>query len=78
MTAPPWGYRLVHLEGDSSGANPLDNPTLTWEFPDGSTQASEAVPAVLDGWSIFSAETPEGAIAATVVDAAGNQGRIEL
>jgi neutral ceramidase len=78
LTAPAWGYRLISLDGSSTGANPLEDPILTWELSDGSTQVSDAEPTSLNGWSVFNAPPPEGAIAATVVDAAGNQGRIEL
>ncbi|RME23043.1 MAG: hypothetical protein D6798_14355, partial [Deltaproteobacteria bacterium] len=78
IEAPPWGWRLVDLDGSSHGANPLLDPTLQWERADGSTEIAEVDATVSSGWSVFSVDPPADAVAAIVTDAWGNQGRVEL
>ena len=78
LEAPDWGYRLIDMDGDSQGANPLKSPTLTWEMADGSLQNPEAKASQRDGYSVFTLTPPEGSVGAIVTDAYGNEGRLKL
>ncbi|NOY27229.1 MAG: hypothetical protein GXP62_15275 [Oligoflexia bacterium] len=78
ILAPPWGWRLVDLAGNSKGSNPLVEPTLTWLLSDGTESTDESVATVLDGWSVFDATAPSDAISAVVTDAYGNSGTVDL
>ena len=79
LPAASWGYRLVHLEGNSRGANPVDGLTLTWTLSDLS-EVSEAVEVdhIADGWSVLAAAPPADAVSLTVTDAHGNAGSVDL
>ncbi|MCB9777821.1 MAG: hypothetical protein H6742_04595 [Alphaproteobacteria bacterium] len=78
IVAPTYGWRLVSMEGDSRGANPLVDATLTWELSDGSTVDDASVGESAGGWTTFTTAAPDGAVAAVVTDAWGNEGRLEL
>lgn len=79
IVAPAWGWRLVNLEGSSRGSNPLVDPVLSWELGDGSLVDSTASATSVGGVSRFEGATaPPDAVAAVVVDAYGNTGRVEL
>jgi neutral ceramidase len=78
LDAPAWGYRLVHLEGSSTGSNPLVEPTLTWRMADGSELPAAESPTTSGGASVWTPSVPEGAVSAVVTDQYGNEGQISL
>lgn len=79
LPAPAWGYRLIHLEGNSRGANPVDDLTFSWTLSDG-TVSDEAVTveSVDGGWSVVSTTAPADATSLTVTDIYGNTGTVAL
>lgn len=80
LPAPAWGWRLVSLEGSSQGDNPLQGAALWWELADGTRVDGGLSASRESGRSVFDlgdAVVPEGAVAAIVVDAAGNEGRLD-
>ena len=78
IEAPAWGYRLVDLDGDSRGANPLTSPQLVWVMEDGTEVVETAAASISGGWSRFEVTAPEGAASVVVTDIYGNVGEQEL
>ena len=73
-----YGYRLIDLEGSSTGANPVRDAVLRWLLADGSTVEDETIPTIVDGRTHFAVTPPEGAIGAEVSDPDGNTGTLEF
>ncbi len=78
LAAPEGGWRLIDMDGSSTGANPLYGAILTWTFADGSTQEETASGILSSGLTVFQVSPPDGAVAATVTDAWGNTGTLAL
>lgn len=78
LPAPSWGWRLVDLEGDSRGANPVRDAVFTWEFEDGTEVDEELEGTVAGGVTTWAVAPPAGAFSLTVTDAWGNQGQASL
>jgi hypothetical protein len=74
IAGPEWGYRLIDMEGNSRGANPVRSATIRWRLADWSTLEEFASAEVVDGAGHFSLEAPAGAIGVTVEDDYGNLG----
>lgn len=74
IDGPAAGYRLVDLDGSSTGANPLDDGTVTWTLDDGSTIDDSPSWELRDGAVHAEVEVPEGAVSVTVTDPYGNAG----
>lgn len=68
------GYRLVDLQGSSTGANPVHDATITWTMADMSETTEAVDGSHADGVTTFSAEVPQGAIGLTITDGDGNTG----
>ena len=80
IVAPARGYRLVGLDGNYRGYNPLpdDAATLTFVTADGETTTVEAVGVRGGGYTTFAGVVPAGATRVTVVDTYGNTGTVDL
>jgi neutral ceramidase len=80
IPAPSRGYRLVGLDGNYRGANPLpdDMATITLTFSDGSTSVAAAVGARGGGYTTFAGLVTEGVVRVEVVDQYGNSGAVDL
>ena len=79
LPGPAAGYRLLHLEGSSTGDNPVDEPTLAWIGADGPLDEELIGDAlVAGGRTLISRVPPEGAVAMRVTDRYGNFGEIAL
>jgi neutral ceramidase len=78
IQAPPHGYRLIDLEGSSTGPNPVHEATLYWIMANGNTIEDEAIGAVISGRTFFASLPPDDAVAMTVTDPDGNTGTMEL
>jgi hypothetical protein len=79
LDGPEWGYRLVDLEGNSRGANPVDGLTVTWTDAAGATvDESVTVEGVEGGRSFFTTTPPPDATLLTVTDAHGNTGSVGI
>ncbi|MEQ1566164.1 MAG: neutral/alkaline non-lysosomal ceramidase N-terminal domain-containing protein [Myxococcota bacterium] len=74
LVAPPHGYRMIHLDGDYAGENPLVGPvTVEVQTPAGTT--SSTVEPALDGTgSALPVVVPSDWTAVTVTDTFGNRG----
>ena len=81
LDAPATGFRLVDLEGNSRGANPVRGATITAVFADNSRQqltpSTESVAAQHTLWTL-DAEVLATATAVEVVDRYGNRGQLAL
>lgn len=80
IPAPARGYRLVGLDGDYRGNNPLpdDMATLTFTYADGSTSTVEAVGVRSGGVTTFAGALLFGALRVEVTDIYGNTGAVDL
>jgi len=78
IQAPDAGYRLVHLEGSSRGANPVPSATLTWVMDDDSRVEDTALAETVEGRSFFASNPPEGAVSVEVADPDGNWGGLTI
>ena len=78
IEASAYGYRLIDLEGSSTGANPVRDAALRWLLADGSTVEDDTIPSIVDGRTHFAVTPPEGAIGAEVSDPDGNTGTLEF
>jgi len=82
IQAPADGWRLVDMEGESRGVNPLRGElVLTWHFSGKKDveSSTEIVEATIDGGRSWLAVTPpDGATALTVDDGYGNTGELAL
>ena len=79
VDAPPWGFRMVHLDGNSRGANPVDGLTATWTLDDGTLlNESVEVSFVEGGRAFVEVIPPAGSTQVTVTDAHGNTGTVSL
>ena len=78
IDAPENGWRLVDLNGDARGENPvLGLLELQWEGPDGVlSESQEANPLGQSSW--LEVQAPQGATRLVVEDALGNQGHLDL
>jgi len=78
IDAPENGWRLVDLNGDARGENPvLGLLELQWEGPDGVlSESQEANPMGQSSW--LEVQAPQGATRLVVEDALGNQGHLDL
>lgn len=74
------GYRLVGLDGNYRGSNPLtgDTATLVFTLEDGSSTTVEAMGARGGGATTFAGVVPENAARVEVIDAHGNRGAVDL
>lgn len=79
IQAPADGWRLVDMEGDSRGANPLRGEVLvTWTF-DGAEDVQEAVEvSTSEGRSWLAVSPPADATGVWVTDGYGNTGALEF
>jgi len=78
LAAPSGAWRLLDLDGESTGKNPVIDGTLTWILQDGDAR-EEDVSGILDaGVTVFQVTPPDGAVAVTVSDAWGNVGTLSL
>lgn len=81
IDAPAQGFRLVDVDGNSQGANPVRGATLTAVFADESretlTVAEERISGGRTRWTLDEAAIAE-AVAIEVVDADGNVGTLAL
>ena len=74
FVAPADGFRLVHLDGDYQGDNPLVGPvTVSVRAPSGDVEAT-LDPATAGARSRLDTPIPTDATEITVTDSAGNQG----
>ncbi len=78
LPAPATGWRLVHLDGSSTGDNPLVEPTVTIEYADGTATSETPATRVEGGRTVFELSLPADATAVTVTDAYGNSGSLAL
>lgn len=78
LDAPTGGWRLIDLDGSSTGANPVTDGVITWVFADGSAREDDASGILTAGVTVFQATPPDGAVAVTVTDAWGNKGTLDL
>jgi len=78
VSAHDAGFRLIHLDGSSQGANPLDDSTLSWELSDGSVVDESPTWTVADQTSTTTWNPPDDAVAVEVTDLWGNSGRLEF
>jgi hypothetical protein len=79
LHAPSWGFRLVHLEGNSRGANPVDHLTFSWTLADDTVEdEAVTVEGISDGTAFVATTPPEGAQSLTVTDLHGNTATVSL
>lgn len=80
LNAPARGFRLVGLDGNVRGANPLpgDTATATFTFSDGTETSVELTGSHSGGVTTLSGAIPEGAMSVTLRDAYGNFGELDL
>ncbi len=75
------GFRLIDIEGNSRGANPLRGATLTAILSDSSTRdLHPGAPAISGGRAVWTLDNANlaGVSAIRVVDGNGNQGTLSL
>jgi len=85
IQAPEWGWRLVDLDGSSrpdkdagaTGHNPIEAPTLTWDFGNGTVTETPAF-EVIDGATVMTVKVPSGVERLLVEDTWGNVGELRL
>lgn len=80
LAAPATGWRLVHLDGRSTGDNPIVGPiTLTWTLDDGS-ELDETLDAgeTTASRTLLRLSPPEGAVSVRVLDGYQNEGATAL
>ncbi len=77
LVAPPSGFRMVDVDGDVTGNNPVRGPlTLTWELEDASlVEETVDAPDPVDGRTPLQPPAGGAIVALTVRDSAGNEGR---
>ena len=78
IPAPAYGYRLIDLEGDSTGFNPVRDATLQWIMADGTVVVDDAIGDVIEQRTRFVAEIPEDAIGIRIIDPDDNLGTVEF
>jgi hypothetical protein len=78
IEAPTWGYRLVDMDGDSHGANPVHDLTLTWLLEDGSETSEIPETSTDNEVTVAEITMPEGAVGILVEDRYGNLGQLDL
>ena len=78
IQAPEAGYRLIDVEGQSRGPNPVATATLVWVMDDGTLEEDPTLPTTIEGRSYFETRVPEGATALEIMDLDGNWGGISL
>ena len=78
LDAPSDGWRMVDLDGSSTGNNPLSGGVVTWTLSDGSEVDDDASGTLSGSSTVFSVVPPDGAVSVTVTDAWGNVGSMPL
>lgn len=78
LDAPDWGWRLIDIDGSSTGSNPPRGATLSWELSDGSTSTDAASPEISGGVATFAVIPPADAVGLVITDTYGNTGRLDL
>ncbi len=80
LLGPDHGYRLIGMEGNYRGNNPLptDMARVTATFADGTTTALDHVGTRASGVTTLVGAVPDGAVALTVADIYGNVGTLTL
>ena len=80
LRSPEDGYRMVHIDGQSRGDNPVDGPLELSSFSvDGLIETLQLDPAAPSGHrSWLDYKIPSETVSITVTDAAGNTGSITL
>lgn len=78
IPSPTYGYRLIDLEGDSTGNNPVRDGTLQWVMADGTLVEDDAVGSIIERRTLFTAEIPEDAIGMRIIDPDDNLGTVEF
>jgi hypothetical protein len=78
--APPLGYRLVTMDGQVRGSNPVTDDTLmlTYTYEDGSTETTPVVGTHGSYYTSFNGAIPEGVTRIDAVDASGNVGAVSV
>ncbi len=76
LAAPARGYRLVGMDGNSRGNNPLPGDWASFTFVDeeGVETTASANGSHGSGLTSFSGVLPEGTVSVTVTDSYGNEG----
>lgn len=76
LPAPPSGFRLVDLDGDVTGDNPVRGTlSIVWALQSGETRTEPLVaPAPVDGRTPVPSPVGEVVVGVTVRDEAGNEG----
>ena len=80
LAAPTTGWRLIHLDGRSTGDNPIVGPiTVTWTLDDGS-ELEESLDAgeTTSSRTLLRLSPPEGAVSVQVLDGYQNEGAATL
>jgi hypothetical protein len=74
IDGPSAGYRLIDIEGNSVGQNPVHEATITWTLDDFSETTVSVEGTHEGGLSLFEVTPPEDAIGLTLTDSDGNSG----
>ena len=78
LDAPTGGWRMIDLDGSSTGHNPLSDGKVTWTLSDGSAVEDGSSGTLSGSSTVFSVVPPDGAVSVTVTDAWGNVGSLSL
>ncbi|MFZ5476450.1 MAG: neutral/alkaline non-lysosomal ceramidase N-terminal domain-containing protein [Myxococcota bacterium] len=80
LAGPSRGWRLVGMDGNARGDNPLpeDAATITLVMSDGSEQVVEATGTRGGGVTTFAGVLAEGVVSVRVTDLYGNEGSLDL
>ncbi len=79
IQAPAEGWRLVDMDGDSRGANPLSGPVeVTWSIAGADPLTEEVEAETSEGRSWLELSPPAGATGLRISDAYGNAGEIAI
>jgi neutral ceramidase len=78
IDAPSDGWRLVDIDGDARGENPVSGLlSVAWEGPDGTSfQSIEATAMEQSSW--LEGFAPDGATRLVIEDTLGNRGHLDL
>lgn len=79
LEAPVDGYRLLSVDGSSTGANPVGSVSITFIDDDGvETSENDVSSTIIDGWSLLDVAVPDNAASIIVTDEYGNSGTLTL
>jgi neutral ceramidase len=79
LPGPSNGFRLIDIDGDSQGPNPVRDATIVWTMDDGSTINDPITGnSIVDGSTLYETEPPAGAVRIDITDTAGNTGGTDL